>query len=84
MTATFESLLHEALRLPVEDRSRMASCLIESVDDDEALELSPAGQAEIARRVESIRDGTAKLIPHDEVMANVRLKLAEQRASKQA
>jgi putative addiction module component (TIGR02574 family) len=82
MTATFDTVLQDALRLPVEERSRMASRLIESVDDGDEVELSPAWRAEINRRVESILDGTAKLIEHEEVMTGVRQKLAQQRAAK--
>jgi putative addiction module component (TIGR02574 family) len=84
MTATFDTVLQDALRLPLEDRSRIASRLIESVDEDDDIELSPAWRTEINRRVDAIRNGTAKLIEHDEVMAGVRQKLAQQRAVKQA
>ena len=84
MTITFDSVLQDALRLPVEERSRIASRLIESVDDGDDIELSPAWQAEIDRRIESIQSGTAKLIPHEDVMAIVRQKLADQQAAKQA
>lgn len=82
MTATADMLLADALRLSVEERSHIATVLIESLDDDADFELSPAWTLEIARRMESIRDGTAELIPHDEVMASVRLKLARQREAK--
>ena len=62
--------------LSVEDRSHIATVPIESKDDDADFELSPAWSLEIARRMGSIRDGTAKLVSHDEVMASVRLKLS--------
>lgn len=84
MTATFNSVLECALQLPVEDRSRIASRLIESVDDAEDVEVSPAWSAEIENRMESIRQGTARLIPHEEVMASVHSKLAAQSAAKSA
>lgn len=84
MTATFNSVLEQALQLPVDERSRIASRLIESVDEVDDVEMSPAWKAEIESRMESIRQGTAKLIPHDEVMIGLRRKLAEQRASKSA
>ena len=84
MTATFNSVLEYALQLPVEDRSRIASRLIESVDDADDVEMSPAWRAEIESRMESIRQGTAKLVPHDEVMTGVRRKLADQSAAKSA
>lgn len=84
MTATFNSVLEQALLLPAEDRSRIASRLIESVDDADDVEISPAWRAEIERRMESVRQGTARLIPHEEVMAELQRKLAEQRAARSA
>ena len=84
MTATFDTVLQDALRLPLEERSRIASRLIESVDENDDIALSPAWRTEINRRVDSIRNGTAKLIEHDEVMASVRQKLSQQRAANHA
>ncbi len=81
MTAAAEMVLQDALRLPIDDRSSIAARLIDSVDEGADIELSPAWRAEIDSRIDSIRDGTAKLIPHDEVMAGVRQRLAEQRAA---
>lgn len=84
MTATFDSVLEHALQLPVEDRSRIASRLIESVDEAESVELTQAWAEEIENRMQSIRQGTAKLIPHEEVMTELRRKLAAQSAAKSA
>lgn len=84
MTATFNTVLEQALQLPVEERSRIASRLIESVDEVDDVKMSPAWQAEIESRMESIRQGSAKLIPHDDVMTGLRHKLAELRAAKSA
>jgi len=81
VSATYETVLNDALHLPLEERSRIATRLTESMDDD-GFELSPAWEAEIERRIESIKNGTAKLIDHDEAMADVRQKLAQQRAAK--
>lgn len=81
----YEQLLESSMSLPPQDRSRLAARLIESLDDaDDDVELSPAWQAEINRRMETIRQGTAQLVPHEEVMTQVRRKLAEQRAAKSA
>ena len=84
MTAAAEMVLQDALSLPLEDRSSIAARLIDSVDEGEDIKPSPAWRAEIDRRIESIRDGSAKLISHDEVMEGVRRRLAEQRAAKTA
>ena len=80
MSATFESVLNDALSLPVEERSRIAARLIESVDNGDE-ELSPAWHAEIARRIEAARAGHGRRIPHDEVMAGARELIAQCKAS---
>ncbi|MDB6119759.1 MAG: hypothetical protein JWO08_3540 [Verrucomicrobiaceae bacterium] len=76
-------VLQDAWRLPIEERSSIAAHLIDSVDEVADIELSPAWRAEIDSRIESIRDGIAKLIPHDEVVAGVRRRLSEQLTEKQ-
>jgi putative addiction module component (TIGR02574 family) len=78
---TFDTLLDSALGLPLEQRSRLASRLIESVDADDA-PLSPAWLAEIDRRMERAKSGEAKRVPHEEVMAEAcRLVAAQSRAN---
>ncbi|TLD70327.1 addiction module antitoxin RelB [Phragmitibacter flavus] len=81
MTSAAETLLENALRLPLEERCRIATRLIESVDEEDDLDLSPEWQAEIDRRVESVRNGTAKLVPHEEVITSLKNKLSEQRGA---
>ncbi len=77
MNATFDNVLQDALRLPIEERSRIAARLIESVDTDEDADLSPAWNEEIERRVEAARIGRSQRIPHDAVMGDVREMLAK-------
>lgn len=80
---SYEQLLESSMNLPLQDRSRLATRLIESLDDaDDDIEISQEWREELNRRVESVRLGTAQLVPHEEVMAQVRRKLAEQRAAK--
>jgi hypothetical protein len=50
----------------------------------EDADISPAWKAEINRRMETIRNGTAKLIPHEEVMASAHRKIAARRTAKSA
>ena len=69
MVSTTIELLENVLSLPASDRSYLASKLLESLDDGD---VSTEWNEEIARRVGSIDDGSAKLIPHDEVMASAR------------
>ena len=83
MAATFDTVLRDALNLPVEDRSRIASRLIESVDAGDDADISPAWRDEIARRIEAARNGQSLRIPHDEVMADARDLLAKSKASKE-
>ncbi len=71
----YQRVEDDALHLPLEDRSKLASRLLESLDDDE--ELSPEWKTEIQRRVQSIENGTAKLISHEEVQKRVRASLAK-------
>ncbi|MBN8421951.1 MAG: addiction module protein [Verrucomicrobia bacterium] len=77
MAATFDTVLESALLLPVQDRSRMAARLIESVDATEGTELSPAWCTEIDRRIEAARSGTSHRIPHAQVMSEARSLLAQ-------
>jgi putative addiction module component (TIGR02574 family) len=79
---SYEQVKEIALHLPVEDRSRLASRLLESLDDDD--DVSPEWLEEIRRRVKEMKDGTAKMIPHDEVMSNVMARLARSREERGA
>jgi len=76
-TISYEKVKDDALHLPIEDRSRLASRLLESLDDDD--DISPEWKDEIRRRVQEMKDGTAILVPHDEVMANVMARLVKRR-----
>lgn len=74
----YEKIQDDALNLPLEDRSRLASRLLESLDDD--VEVSGEWLEEIRRRAKNIRAGTSKLTTHDQVMAEVRDGLAQSRS----
>jgi len=80
----FGTVLQDALRLPLEDRSRIATRLLESIEEGEDVDVSPEWQEEINRRIAAVRDGTAKLIPHEEVMEEVRQRIAELRRTRSA
>lgn len=73
----YERIEDDALRLPHEERSKLIGRLIESLDDDD--DLSAEWADEIRRRVREIDEGEAKLVPHDEVMSEVRTRLAGER-----
>ena len=71
-----EKVLEQALALPREDRARLAAALLESLepDDGEVLteaEWEAAWAAEIERRMKEVDEGRARLIPAEEVFAEL-------------
>ncbi|MGA9566983.1 MAG: addiction module protein [Candidatus Korobacteraceae bacterium] len=68
MTEKVSDLLKQALALPPEARSALASSLLASLEDatvDEGAEM--AWEQEIARRVDELRTGSVATIPWAEV-----------------
>jgi len=72
----YDALEGKVLHLPREDRSKLASRLLESLDEDDS-EMSPEWSAELQCRVREIDEGRAKLVPHEDVMANVKARIEE-------
>ena len=71
MTTLVDELSQKALELPPEDRVRLAERLLATVHEiDRGVEA--ASDREIQRRLAEIENGTAKLIPAEEVFAEVR------------
>ena len=67
---TFEKFVDEALELPIEQRTALATRLIDSID--EATEsISPAWLEEVNRRVTDIDQGRSELIDASEVWKRV-------------
>ena len=64
----FEFILEQARRLPEDQQLRLVEALQQPEDD----ELDPELRAELIRRLRSIEDGTAVLVDHDEMMAELR------------
>jgi len=67
MGLSAETIITEALELPSTTRAMVAERLIESLDLDESMELSPEWRDEISRRCREIDEGTAQLIPAETV-----------------
>jgi len=67
--ATVTEIIGDVLNLPDAERSYLASKLLESLESGD---VSPEWSEEIAARVQSIDDGSAQLIPHDQVMEEAR------------
>jgi putative addiction module component (TIGR02574 family) len=67
----FDELSRKARALPSEERLRLAEEFLATVQEVDP-EVEAAWDAEIKRRIEEIDSGKAKLIPGDEVFAEVR------------
>lgn len=71
MADLVEELSRKARALPTEDRIRLAEEILATVQEVDA-EVEQAWDAEIRRRIAEIDNGTAKLVPAEEVFAEVR------------
>lgn len=71
MADLIEDLTAKARALPPADRVRLAEDLLSTVQEADE-EVEAAWDAEIRRRIAEIDAGTAKLIPAEEVFAQVR------------
>ena len=71
MTTLVDELSQRALELPPEERVRLAERLLATVHEVDA-EVDAAWDEEIKRRLAEIDNGTVKLIPAEEVFAEVR------------
>jgi len=74
MSAVLKEIEEQALRLPLKERGELVHRLIISLDgepEDSPEAIAKAWDEEIARRVAEIDTGTAKLVPHEEVLAEI-------------
>ena len=71
MSSLIDELTRKARTLPPEERIRLAEELLSSVQDSDE-EIEAAWAQEIERRLEEVENGTAKLIPAEEVFAEIR------------
>ncbi|HUY93192.1 MAG TPA: addiction module protein [Pirellulales bacterium] len=72
MSTDAESLYQAALRLPEDERFLLANRLLDSVEAERDPDYEEAWAAEIGRRIEEIDNGTAEMIPWEEVQARLR------------
>lgn len=80
MTAGFDEVTQLALTLPADERAKVASALLASLDDPaDPAELHEAWTSEITSRVDDIVSGRVKTIPR----AEVRAQIAADRAARQ-
>jgi putative addiction module component (TIGR02574 family) len=77
MSRTFEEVRDQAMELSLEERSWLAEQLWDSARTADEREIDQAWAVEIERRVAEIDAGTAKLIPGDEVLRDLRARYAK-------
>lgn len=75
MSTLLDELSKKARALSVEERAQLAQELLESVAREADPDVETAWEAEIARRIAEFERGEAKLIPAEEVFAEVRRRL---------
>lgn len=73
-------VLAEILRLPAEERARLALELLRSLDGDADPDAAQAWEAEIERRGAEVEAGTAATVTLDEYRAHVRARRAARSA----
>jgi len=77
MSANFEEILSAALSLSPGARAMLADHLLESLDDEAQKRIDAMWAEEAERRAKAIDEGRAKLIPGDEVLAELRARIKE-------
>ena len=78
MAAT--DMLADILRLPPEERARLALELIRSLNDQSDPDAAQAWEAEIERRAAEVEAGTAPTMSLDEYRAHIRARRAARNA----
>lgn len=71
MSTLIDELSQKARLLPPEERVRLAEELLSTVQETSP-DVETAWEEEIRRRIAEVEAGTAKLVPADEVFAEVR------------
>jgi putative addiction module component (TIGR02574 family) len=71
MSISAEALLDSALKLPSEDRARIAAELIASLDGIPETGVEAAWDAEVERRIEQVDQGKVQLLDWNDVKAEV-------------
>ena len=82
MGRQFEKLRDAALELPVEERSWLAEQLLDSARTKRERDIEEAWIVEVERRMKAIEDGTAELIPGEQVIRELREKYATPKSSR--
>jgi putative addiction module component (TIGR02574 family) len=72
----FDTVLHEALALPFDQRSFLATQLIASLDEGEEEKLTPEWTQEIKSRLERAQLHPSERVSHDQIMSDARALLS--------
>ncbi len=76
MSALAENLYKEALDLSIDDRLKLIDRLLQSTNLPLQAEIDKAWAEEVEKRSQSLINGSAKLIPGEEVFAKIKNKFA--------
>lgn len=77
MSLPLKQLEAEALELSSQERAQLARRLLVSLDedaDDDPAEVERAWEEEIRRRLQEVEEGTAELVPAEQVFSELRLR----------
>jgi putative addiction module component (TIGR02574 family) len=74
MSIAFDRLKSELTTLSAQERAELAQFLIRTLDTEPEEEAEEAWEAEVMRRVDEIRAGTAQGKPAEQVFAELRAK----------
>lgn len=77
MTALGETNYNEALGLPIDERLAQIDRLLHLSNITTDSSIDKAWMEEVGRRDRQIEEGTARLIPADEVLARIEKRLAQ-------
>ena len=77
MAGNFDDILSAALSLSPGARAMLADHLLESLDAQEEKRIDAIWAEEAERRAKAIDDGRVKLIPGEQVMAELRARVKE-------
>ena len=69
---TAQRLYEEALALPEEEREDLALRLLQSVANDEPIQLHPEWEAEAASQLDQLKAGTLQTVPLEEALSRIR------------
>ncbi|MEM1157967.1 MAG: addiction module protein [Verrucomicrobiota bacterium] len=73
---TLEQLTEDALSLPATSRAYLAEKLLESIDYEEDVPVSPEWKKEIMRRAKELDEGTVEGIPAEAVFEEIEQRLS--------